>query len=66
MTLAVDRETIATQFYGEGERPASNFLLGIPALESPNTSFVFDTDAANQVLEDAGWALTAICARRMV
>ncbi len=55
ITSAVDRELIATEFYGEGNPAAKNILSGIPALESPNTSFVFDTEAAAQILEDAGW-----------
>src|SRR5690606_1843705 len=52
---AVDRELIANEFYGEGNPPASNILSGIPALESPNTSFEYDAEAAKQILEDAGW-----------
>jgi peptide/nickel transport system substrate-binding protein len=52
---AVNRQQIADEFYGEGNPPASNILSGIPALESPNTSWTFDTEAANQILEDAGW-----------
>jgi peptide/nickel transport system substrate-binding protein len=55
ISTAVDRELIANEFYGEGNPAASNILSGIPALESPNTSFEFDTDKANQILEDAGW-----------
>ena len=44
---AVNRQQIADEFYGEGNPPASNILSGIPALESPNTDFTFDTDTAN-------------------
>ena len=52
---AVNREQIANEFYGEGNPAAKNILSGIPALESPNTDFTYDADAANQMLEDAGW-----------
>ncbi|HET8522906.1 MAG TPA: peptide ABC transporter substrate-binding protein [Thermomicrobiales bacterium] len=55
MSLAADRKTIATQFYGEGEPPTSNILVGIPAYESKNTSWEFDVDKAKQILDDAGW-----------
>ncbi len=58
MSMAIDRETIANQFYQAPEEKAtSNVFVGIPAYESPNTSFVFDTAAANQILDDAGWVL---------
>ncbi len=55
IVTAVNRQQIADEFYGEGNPAASNILSGIPALESPNTSWEFDTDAAKQILEDAGW-----------
>ncbi len=57
MNMAIDRETIATQFYGDGEPAATNYLVGIPAYDSPRDSFVFDVAAANQILDDAGWVL---------
>jgi peptide/nickel transport system substrate-binding protein len=52
---AVNRDQIANEFYGEGNPPAKNILSGIPALESPNTSYTFDTEAAKKILDDAGW-----------
>jgi peptide/nickel transport system substrate-binding protein len=57
MNKAVDRETIATQFYGEGEPATANVVNGLPAIESPNTSWEFNLDAAKQILEDAGWVM---------
>ena len=57
LSMAIDRDTIAKQFYSEGETGTSNLFVGIPQYESPNTSFVFDTDGANKVLDDAGWVL---------
>jgi peptide/nickel transport system substrate-binding protein len=53
--MAIDRETIATEFYGEGEPASANVLVGIPRLGSPNTSFTFDIDEANHLLDEAGW-----------
>lgn len=57
MALAADRETIATQFYGEGQPATSNVLTGYEPFESPNTSYEFNLEKAAQVLEDAGWVL---------
>lgn len=57
MALAIDREAIARDiFVDEDLHPAArNILTGIAPLESPNTSFEFDIDAANDLLDDAGW-----------
>lgn len=57
MNLAIDRELIATSLYSPGEPPTANVLVGIPAFESPNTSWDYDPERANQILDDAGWAL---------
>ena len=59
LTLAVDRETVAEQFYmGEPDEPAGrNFLTGLAAYESPNTTWEYNIEMANQVLDEAGWAL---------
>ncbi|MDP9369282.1 MAG: ABC transporter substrate-binding protein, partial [Chloroflexota bacterium] len=57
MNLAADRDTITTQFYGEGELPTPDVLNGLPAFDSPNTSYEFDLDKAAQILEDAGWTM---------
>ena len=55
--LAIDRELISTEFYGPGQPATANVLNGLPAFASPNTSWEFNTDKANQILDDAGWAL---------
>jgi len=55
--MAVDRQTINDQFYGSGSYATPNRLAGIPEYQSDNVSFVFDTEAANKVLDDAGWVL---------
>lgn len=57
MNLACDRETIATRFYGEGQPPTANILTGIPALESPNTSWELNLERAAEILEEGGWVL---------
>ncbi len=53
--MAIDRETISTVLYGEGEPAAANVLVGIPRLASPNTSFTFNVEEANRMLDEAGW-----------
>lgn len=57
LALGSDRKTIAEQFYGEGANPTANILVGIPAYESPNTTWEFDVEKGKQVLEAAGWTL---------
>ncbi len=57
MNIAVDREQIATQFYGLGQIHAVNIVYGDPAVESPNTSWEYNPERAAQLLDDAGWTL---------
>lgn len=57
LNLAVPRQLIADELYGEGEEPTSNVLAGLDLFESPNTSWEFDVDAANAILDEAGWVL---------
>ncbi|WP_448599449.1 peptide ABC transporter substrate-binding protein [Thermoleptolyngbya sp.] len=55
LSLATDREAIATQLYGPTGKPTANFLVAPASFNSPNTSYEFDLAAAQQALEDAGW-----------
>ena len=48
---------IAEQFYGNEQPHAVNLLYGDPLIESPNTSWSFDPERANQILDEAGWVL---------
>lgn len=57
INCAIDRELIASSLYGPGMPATSNVLVGLEAFASPNTSWEFDTDKANQILEDAGWVM---------
>lgn len=59
LAYATDRETVSSQFYAgaPGEPPTANILVGIGALESPNTSFEFNLDKARETLDAAGWVL---------
>jgi peptide/nickel transport system substrate-binding protein len=59
VNLAMDRAAISNQFYAgeEFEPPAANILTGMPAMESPNTSWAFDVEQGKQLLEEAGWTM---------
>ncbi len=57
MNKAVDRETIAREFYGEGQPATANLLNGLESFTSPNTTWEFDLEEAAQLLEDAGWTM---------
>lgn len=57
ISLATDRELIASEFYGLGQPPATNVLYGDPAIESPNTSWEYNMEKAASVLDEAGWVL---------
>jgi peptide/nickel transport system substrate-binding protein len=58
LALGVDRQSISENFYfgPPGEPPASNILLGIAGATSPNTTWEFDIDTGNALLDEAGWA----------
>ena len=57
LAAAIDRDLIATTFYGEGEPAATNVLVGLPAMESSREPFTFNSDEAAAILEAAGWML---------
>jgi peptide/nickel transport system substrate-binding protein len=59
LNLAADRDTMSTQFYAgpPGEPPTANILVGIPAYDSPNTTWEYNLEKAAQILDDAGWVL---------
>ena len=64
LALGVDRQAISENFYfgPPGEPPASNILLGIPGATSPNTTWEFDLDKGNALLDEAGWMMRRRCA----
>ncbi len=55
MSMLVDRKGVQEVIYGRGAVATANFLNNPPRFRSPNTSFEFNIDKANQVLEAAGW-----------
>jgi peptide/nickel transport system substrate-binding protein len=57
INVAIPRDLIAQQFYGEGEPATANVLAGVETFESPNTSWEYDLEKAAKFLDDAGWVL---------
>lgn len=57
VSMAINRDTIATNFYGPTQPAAVNILNGDPRTDSPNTVFNFDPEAARALLDEAGWTL---------
>ena len=55
INLAIDRETIAQQLYGEAGSVATNFVVAPDKYVSPNNSYEFDLEKAAALLEGAGW-----------
>ncbi len=61
LNLAANRDAISTQFYqGKDEPPTANILTNTPLLgkystEDKDTSWEFDVDKGNKILDDAGW-----------
>ncbi len=55
LALAIDRDTIAKQLYGVTGKVTSNFLVAPEQYVSPNTSYEYNLERANQLLDSAGW-----------
>ena len=55
LNLAIDRDTIAEQLYGVTGKATSNFLVAPSEYVSPNTSYEYNPERAEQLLDDAGW-----------
>ena len=57
LNKAIPRQLIVDEFYGLASRTSPNILTGIPDLESPNTSWEYNLEAAAQILDEAGWTV---------
>jgi peptide/nickel transport system substrate-binding protein len=55
ISLAIDRETITQQLYGEAGVVATNFVIAPEKYLSPNTQYEFDLEKAAALLDQAGW-----------
>ncbi|MDQ3443037.1 MAG: peptide ABC transporter substrate-binding protein [Chloroflexota bacterium] len=57
LNLAIQRDLIASEFYGDGELATANQFTGLDYFESPNTSWEYNLESAAQILDEAGWTL---------
>ncbi len=55
MAMAIDRDTMAKQLYGPTGSASSNILTTPTNLASKNTSFEYNIDKANSLLDQAGY-----------
>ena len=53
--LAIQRDVLVQQLYGPTGSVTTNVLVAPPDFTSKNTSWKYDVDAANKLLDDAGW-----------
>jgi len=56
LSLLVDRVSIHEYILGRTGRPTANFLNAPDRFRSSTTSWEFNVDKANQILDQAGWA----------
>ena len=55
LALAIDKDTIGKQLYGQTGDPTSNVLTTPTTLASKNTKSEYNVDKANQILDEAGY-----------
>lgn len=55
INLLIDRAAVQKFIYGRAGVATANFLNNPERFRSPNTSFEFNIERANQILEAAGW-----------
>jgi peptide/nickel transport system substrate-binding protein len=54
LALSIQRDVIAEQLYGDGGAPTSNNLNAPPRFVSPNTSWEFNLERAQELLDEVG------------
>lgn len=57
VSLAINRELIAREFYGDESLANNDILTGVEFWGSGNNPWEYNPEKAAQVLEDAGWTL---------
>ena len=55
LALAIDRDTIAKQLYGITGKVTPNFLVAPQQYVSADTSYEYNLEKANQLLDESGW-----------
>lgn len=56
INMAIDRDTMAKQLYGETGDPTVDVITVPTSVKSTGVSIPFDIAGANKLLDDAGWA----------
>jgi peptide/nickel transport system substrate-binding protein len=57
LTYAIDRDTVASELYGNLGKATANLLAAPPRFVSPNTSYEFNLEKAAELLDAAGWTV---------
>ncbi|MFN4087751.1 MAG: peptide ABC transporter substrate-binding protein [Alphaproteobacteria bacterium] len=55
LALLIDRGSVEKHIYGRTGVATANFLNNPERFRSPNTSWAFDIEKANKLLDDGGW-----------
>ena len=55
LAVLVDRDAIQREIFGRLGRATANILVGPPQFRSPNTTWAFSVNQANEALDAAGW-----------
>jgi len=55
ISLLVDRASVEAHIYGRTGIATGNFINNPPRFTSKNTKWEFNVDAANRILDEAGW-----------
>jgi len=55
MAMLVDRKSVQDHIYGRTGIATANWVNNPPRFRSPNTSYEFNVDKANALLDQAGW-----------
>ncbi|MGB3330571.1 MAG: ABC transporter substrate-binding protein, partial [Thermomicrobiales bacterium] len=58
LNTAVNRGQIAATVYGAGVHTDANVLVGLASWTAKDTGWSYNLDAANRILDDAGWTRT--------
>jgi len=58
LALALDRDTIVEELYGQTADPTANVITAPDIFVSSNTSYTYDPDEAAAMLDASGWAMS--------
>jgi peptide/nickel transport system substrate-binding protein len=58
INLAVDRDTIAKELYGDTGKPTAQLLVAPERYVAPDVEYTYDLEQAKSLLDEAGWVDT--------